>query len=430
MSYHGAVSKRAGLILFVAFAALFLLVNAGAYRGWFQDDEIDNLSWTPYLGPADFLKGVITPVFQPNNFRPVGHYYFHAMEEVAGLGFPAYVAVLHGLHLLNVWLLWLVMRRLGAMPAAAAAACLFFGLHMALFDNFWKPMYVFDVLCATFCLLSLWCYAARRWVLSFVAFWLAYKSKELAVMLPLVLACYEVWFGQRRWKVLVPFFLVSLSFGLQGMIGNPNKDNDYTFRFTLDALAKTSAFYAGRVFLMPYAGFAVVLFAVLSRHRRTWFGIAAMLLFLFPVLFLPGRIFSAYCYLPFAGLAIAMTGIAETASMAALAIFLVLWLPLDWRESRLRRRDTLRQDAAIHTWMDGVRAFVASREKVEAFEYDGAPAGFHSWGVEGALKYFYERNDLKVLPAGGAVSGRVALLKWDEVRQRLEIKVFQSEPRP
>src|ERR1019366_3635457 len=123
-----SMSKRAGLILFVAFAALFLTVNRDAYRGYFQDDEIDNLSWAPYLGPLDFLKGAATPRFQANNFRPVGHYYFHAVEEIAGLDFPVYVAVLHAFHLLNVWLLWLVARRLGATPFAAAAACLFFGL--------------------------------------------------------------------------------------------------------------------------------------------------------------------------------------------------------------------------------------------------------------------------------------------------------------
>ena len=160
---------------------------------------------------------------------------------------------------------------------------------MALFDDFWKPMYVFDVLCATFCLLSLWCYASERWVLSFAAFWLAYKSKELAVMLPAVLLAFEIWFGKRRWKPLVPFFLASLSFGVQGMLGNPNRDNDYTFRFTAAALAKTSVFYAGRIFLIPYLGFVTPAFALLARNRRTWFGLAAMGLFLFPMLFLPGR---------------------------------------------------------------------------------------------------------------------------------------------
>ena len=427
-----SMSKRAGLILFVAFAALFLTVNRDAYRGYFQDDEIDNLSWAPYLGPLDFLQGAATPRFQANNFRPVGHYYFHAVEELAGLDFPVYVAVLHAFHLLNVWLLWLLARRLGATPFAAAAACLFFGLHMALFDNFWKPMYVFDVLCATFCLLSLWCYASERWVLSFAAFWLAYKSKELAVMLPVVLLAFEIWFGKRRWKPLAPFFLTSLSFGVQGILGNPNRDNDYTFRFTAAALATTSVFYAGRVFLIPYLGFVVPAIAFLARGhmssaRRTWFGLAAMGSFLFPVLFLPGRVFSGYCYLPFAGLAIAITGLAEAASPAALGLFLALWLPMDIHELRLRRRDTLANDDEVRTWMSAVGRFAAGKQRVDAFVFSGTPAGFHQWGIEGTLKYFYERNDLTVKPIGGPdaaaliATRRVAMLNWDAARKRLDI---------
>jgi hypothetical protein len=421
------MSRRAGLLLFAAFAALFLTVNRDAYRGYFQDDEIDNLSWTPYLGPLDFLKGAATPRFQVNNFRPVGHYYFHAVEEIAGLNFPVYVAVLQAFHLFNVWLLWVVARRLGAAGFAAAAACLFFGLHMALFDDFWKPMYVFDVLCATFCLLSLWCYASGRWLLSFAAFWLAYKSKEMAVMLPAVLLTFEFWFGKRRWQPLVPFFLASLSFGLQGILGNPNKDNDYTFRFTATALAKTSVFYAGRIFLIPYLGFVLPAFAFLGRNRRTWFGLASTGLFLFPVLFLPGRIFSAYCYLPLTGVAIAITGLAEAVSPAALAMFLALWLPMDLHELRLGRRDTLADDDAVRAWMNEVGRFAAGKERVDGFVFSGTPGGFHQWGVEGALKYFYERNDLTVKRRGEPEAAaliqtkRVAVLNWDAGRRQLDI---------
>ena len=424
------MSKRAGLILFLVFAAIFLAVNRGAYRGYFQDDEIDNLSWTPYLSPLDFLKGGITPAFQPNNFRPVGHYYFHAVEEAAGLDFPVYVAVLQGFHLLNVWLLWLVARRLGASPAAAALACVFFALHMALFDDVWKPMYVFDVLCATFCLLSLWCYARERWILSFVAFWLAYKSKELAVMLPVVLLAYEWWFGKRRWKPLAAFFAVSISFGLQSVLRSPNQNNDYTFRFTGEALAKTASYYAGRVFLLPYLGFAVPLFAVIARNRRTWFGLSMMGLFLLPMLFLPGRIYSAYCYLPFTGLAIALAGVAETVSPAGVALFLALWLPMDFRELRVRQRETLERDAAVRVWMNGVRRFAASGAKVDAFVFSGAPAGFQRWGVEGTLKYFYERGDLVIRWSGDpdvaqvTAGKRVALLDWDG--SRLDVRVKQE----
>src|SRR5215470_8687719 len=180
--------KRTGLMLLLAFVAIFLACNQGAYRGYFQDDEVDNLSWTRLLRPVEFLRGALTPLYYENNFRPVGHFYFHAVESVAGLNFTVYVAVIQALHVLNVWLLWMVIRKLGAGAAAAAAACCFFGLHMALFDNVWKPMYVFDVLCAMFCLASLLFWEYDKWLPSLVAFWLAYKCKELAVMLPLVLA--------------------------------------------------------------------------------------------------------------------------------------------------------------------------------------------------------------------------------------------------
>jgi hypothetical protein len=420
--------RRHGLPLFLLFSALFLLANGLAYSGYFQDDEIDNLSWTPYLTSVDYLKGVVTPLSYANNFRPVGHFYFRAVEGLAGLHFPAYVAVIQAVHLFNVWLLWLVVRRLGASVAAAMAACLFFGVHMALFDNFWKPMYVFDVLCAGFSLAALYGWMRGRWVLSFLAFWLAYKSKELAVMLPVLLACYELWFGKRRWKPLVPFFLVSLSFGLQSMLLNTNRNSDYTFRFTYAALAQTLPFYAGRLFLVPYLGLAVPLLAVFARNRRTWFGLAAMALFFFPMLFLPGRVFSAYCYLPLTGLAIALTGLAETASPAAVAAFVLLLMPLDYRELRRRSRETLARDEEVRVWMDGVGRFAAANPGVDAFVYSGAPREFHPWGVEGALKYLYKRGNLVIRSISESDSDEVranhhaAVLRWDPWHKRLDIE--------
>jgi hypothetical protein len=416
------MSKRTGLILLLAFAALFLALNQGAYRGYFQDDEIDNLSWAPFLSPLDFAKGVLTPLLFPNNFRPVAHYYFHAVEEVAGLNFPVYVAVLQAFHILNVWLLWMIIRKLGAPPIAAAAACCFFGLHMALFDNFWKPMYIFDVLCATFCLTSLLLWEHNRWILSLIAFWLAYKCKELAVMLPLVLLLSQ----PRRWKQLIPFFAISLNFGLQGLLRTSNQSNDYTFHLTLDALRKTLPFYAGRVFLLPYLGFVLPAFALLVRNRRVWFGLAMMLIFFAPLLFLPGRIFSAYCYLPFTGLAIALSGV----SAAPLVLGLALWMPMNLRELRVRQRETLARDADIRTWMAAARDFADSHEKVDAFVYSGAPADFHAWGVEGALKYFYSRPDLVVRwsedPQARELlaTKRVGFIQWDAARQRADIRVI------
>jgi hypothetical protein len=115
--------------------------------------------------------------------------------------------------------------------------------------------------------------------------------------------------------------------------------------------------------------------------------------------------------------------VAEAGSPAALAVFLALWLPMDLHELRVRRRETLANAVEVRTWMNGVRAFAASGEKVDGFVYAGTPGGWHSWGVEGALKYFYERNDLVVKPEGQAVAGRVARLVWDPWRKRLDISV-------
>src|SRR5207302_951639 len=108
-----------------------------------------------------------------------------------------------------------------------------------------------------FCLASMLLYAHGRWILSLVAFWFAYKSKELAVMLPAVLLIYEYWFGKRDFRRLIPFLVIALSFGVQGIIFNPNKNNEYTFRFTPHALAATIPFYARRFLYFRFSGLAL-----------------------------------------------------------------------------------------------------------------------------------------------------------------------------
>jgi hypothetical protein len=422
------MSKRTGVLLFLLLAASFLVVNRGAYQGYFQDDEIDTLSWAPGLPTVDYLEGALSARFQENNFRPVGHFYFHAAGRAFELEFPGYVAAIHLLHLFNVWLIWLLARRLGARPFASAAACVFFAFHMALFDAVWKPMYVFDVLCATFCLLSLLLYARERWILSFIAFWLAYKSKELAVMLPLALTCYELWFGQRRWVRLAPFFLVSLSFGLQGVLSHANRDNDYTFRFTPAALASAIPFYASCVFLVPWLGFLLPAAALVWRNRRTWLGLAMMGIFFFPLLFLPERLFSAYCYLPFTGLALAFAGMAGAVRPPAVAAFLLLFAPIEYRELRTQRRTTLAADNEVAQWVGGAARWAETAPRIDAVVCNGLPTGFHRWGAQGALHYLI-RPELPVrfLEDGGdrrALAGnRVALLTWDPGKRQLEISV-------
>jgi hypothetical protein len=421
------MSKRTGLILFLLLATLFLVLNRAAYRGYFQDDDINSMAWTRWGSTYEYLKGTLTPVYA-DSYRAVGFYYFHAAERAFGLDFPKYVAVIHAIHLLTVWFLWLLMRRVGFSPVAAGAGCVFFALHAALFDAVWKPAYVFDLLCGTFCLASVLLWARGYWILSFLSFWLAYKAKELAVMLPLVLVCYELWFGSRRWTRLAPFFAASLSFTVQALLLHPEQTGDYSFHFTRAAIASTAPFYAEKVFLVPYLGFLLPLTAVAARNRRTWFGLAITGLFFFPLLWLPGRIFSAYCYVPFAGLAIAMAGVAETVNPATIAIFFLLWLPLDIHWLNLQRNETLQQDGDAREWIITLSKFAKTGPAVAGFVYKGVPEGFHVWGLVAVVKYSYRLLDVTIpsvdSPEGAQLlrNGRVAILNWDGSRHRLEIQ--------
>jgi hypothetical protein len=439
VAFHASNRKRLGsrallpLLAGLAVAAAFIGLNHGAYGGFFQDDELDSLKWAPTRPAMEFVTGLFAPTFQPYNFRPVGHLYFALMGRKFGLDFPPYMTPIFVIHLVNALLLWLLMRRLGIMPWCAMAAVAFFTLGATAFDAYWKPMYVFDLLCAMFSLACILLYSNRRWVLSFIAFWLAYKAKELAVMLPAVLAAYEYWFGERRFRVLIPFVLASLSFGVQGIALNPNKDNEYTFRFTLDALRRTLPFYAHRFLMFPLSG--LLLFALgFIRDRRIWFGLAAMSLLMIPLIFLPGRLYEAYGYLPLACAVIAVAAFASRWNPIWIWIGLAIWMPFNLRQLRIERRAKLDLDGQIFSFVDPIGRFAERNPGITTFVYDGVPPGFHDWGVAGAWNITHHHIDLPALfsnwPDGRkALAGQaVAYGSWDYQRRQLTISLRPPMP--
>jgi len=287
-------------------------------------------------------------------------------------------------------------------------------------------MYVFDLLCTAFCLLSVLLWLQGRWFLSFVAFWLAYKSKELATMLPLVLAAYEFLLGRKRWKPLIPFFMVSLSFGVQGLLMNPNKDNDYTFRFNLPALFKTSAFYSRALFSWRMVGFVLVPLLVWVRDRRLWFAALATVFFLTPLLFLPGRLFAVYWCLPLTGVAI-MIMVLASRYQKTMAVLLLLWLPWNMIQFHHARYEVLRLARGNRAFVSALEQFASSAPGQRSFVYDGVPEAFHSWGVNGALTCIYRVGGLEVLyieaPRARQLvdTGAATLLHWDQATRRLQI---------
>jgi hypothetical protein len=153
-----------------------------------------------------------------------------------------------------------------------------------------------------------------------------------------------------------------------------------------------------------------------------------MLAFFFPLLFLPGRLLSAYCYLPFTGVAVALSGIAGEIQPAALAAFLLLWTPADLRELRLQSSRTLAHDQGVEMWAEAIHQFALRKPVVGAVVYQGRIEGFEPWGVIGALRYFLGCPGLAVRDSGDPSATQLlrkrntALLLWDASRNRLTVK--------
>jgi len=390
-------------VLFVAVAIVvaYCALNYRAYDGFFQDDELDTLSWAPVLDTAYYARAFVKPVFDRDNFRPTGHLYFTLAGKAFGLDFPPYMTPVFVIHLLNGWLLFLLMRRMRVATWQALGGAAFFVLSGSAMDAYWKPMYVFDLLCATFCLASVVLWSHRRWLLSFLAYWFAYKAKELAVMVPLVLLAWEFWFGdeaedRRRYWRLAPFFLVSLSFGVQGILLNPNKDNEYTFRFTFDALRQTIPFYARRLLLFKMSG-ALLLPLLFLRDRRVWFGLFAALAFVIMLLFLPGRRYEAYAYLPLATASIAIAAGAMHVRPALAVAAIVLWLPWNVSQTLALQRAKLEQDETAFAFVDKLETWARQHPSVKTLVYEGRPGGYHNWGVTGAWNIVHHSSGLSAL---------------------------------
>ncbi len=424
------------IALLLAVCALFLILNRAAYKGYFSDDDFDNILTTRDLTPAEWSHWFFTPQLSTANFRPAGHIYYFALNRMAGLNFPGYVVPLQALHLLNIMLLWLLLLRLGVNPYAAVAGAAFFALNVSAFDAFWKPQCIFDVLCTTFCLATLVMYSRGHWILAILTMWLGYKSKELAIMLPLVLLAYEYWFGERRWLTVVPrlapFLLISLCFGIQAVLSPQPKGNPYAFVFTLSAFWQTLSFYSSRLFLLPFVGLALLALPFAIRDRRIWFGAVMLAAFFAPLMFLPGRMFAVYTYLPLTGAAIELAILASLVPPAATLAFFAIWIPWNVVELRAERKVTLTADDQVRQYAGALMSFTRANPKPPRVAFWSAPESFKMWGIQAALNYpyrttlvtpeFMDEPHAQTLPA----DARVTFINWD--RKHNQVQVLSKDP--
>jgi hypothetical protein len=412
------------LIVFLCAAGLFLSVNQAGYRAWFYGDDLATFTWARSGSVPVFLSWLISPRVSDANFRPVGAFYYRILAGWVGLSYPPYVAVIQAVHLLNVALLYLFLRRLKLSWFASIVGAAFFLFHVATVDVYWKPMYVFDLLCGTFCLAALVLYADGRWILSLVAFWLAFKSKEIAILLPAVLAFYEWLFGARNWKRLIPFAAVSLNFGLQGFFSHLHTADSYTFRFTPADLATTVTYYASELLFNPYVLLAALPLFVLVRDRRFYFGALLALLILFPLLLLPGRLFSAYWYVPLAGVSVMIAVLSDRSPRWLVVSALAFWMAGNYGLFLRKEREILAAAADNRTYFQAVTTLASRDPSLRVLGYQDYPQEMYMWGAESSVTLAFGFN-AKVYPMRSAewqASSRQpdsCLLQWQQDQHRL-----------
>ncbi len=299
----------------------------------FDNDDVMNLhfAWSPPL--SKFLLGNLVPF--TTFYRPSGAAYYRLCYALFGWRPGAFRGVTYALMLVNLFLVYLLGRKLTRSAEAGVISALLYTFHGHLRQMYMSNGTCYDVLCTSFTLLTLWYYvrvrqAGSRWrwpqVAAVVALFVAaLNAKEMAAVLPGLFLLYE-WIYHppsrlretARWiwrNGRIPAFtllLALLAFWGKRQPGSVLYAQQlYTPSFTirrffqnerglLSELLYQSSFNTSEVVLFYGALFAV---AAITRKKPLWFFAWFALLTPLPIIFIPYRGFFVM-YLPMAGIAL------------------------------------------------------------------------------------------------------------------------------
>mgnify|MGYP001569028008 CR=1 FL=1 len=192
--------------------ALLVLMVALAYanslqNGFTFDDEaiigknalLKQVHHWPTLLTSDYWAGARDPAdaseIHVGLYRPLVLLSYAANYAVGGLNPIGYHLVNVLLHCLVVWLVYLLALQLGLPILSALAAAVLFAVHPIHTEAVSGIVGRAELMMAVGVLASLWWAMRGRYGLSLIAFAVGLFSKEQAVMLPLLLALYDVCVG-------------------------------------------------------------------------------------------------------------------------------------------------------------------------------------------------------------------------------------------
>ena len=275
-------------------------------------DEISNLH--RFMGGLNWSGVTILPHFAYND-RPVGFALERWWFEIFGFNYRPQLVCLLSIHLANLVLGFFLIRRLGASVLASLAALCVFATLSSTAQTVTYLGAIFDVLCLFFILASTLAFLSKKpatAAFSALLFFLALRTKEFAIVLPVLLlaiAYYEktlrrLWIHLSIWAV----FLIQYARLIRRMIPSIPASNPYTIRADPRTILTSFLYYTSLIFHEEaHPRRVVVVFALVLAitayalyRRRGWilWTLAAYALTLLPVTIIPGMRAQFYVYAP------------------------------------------------------------------------------------------------------------------------------------
>ena len=262
-------------------------------------------------------------------YRPLGGLFYLPAYAVAGLNPILYRWAILILLAVNVVLLFRLARCLGGTERMALIASLFGALHACMPGLLYSTADIYDILCRTFCLLSLITYMRGRKVWAIVLMLVAINAKEMAATLPAFFLLYEVLYNKRR---TFSYSLAALALAALAMYGKMHgaeamtANEMYRPTFTLQRWLDNNASYTNELLYLRLPNPQVIglwmlmaLTCLAVKRREMWWAFGFILLVTVPTSFIPKRDGSSL-YIPLVGWAIWMASL------------------FDWAASRIRHR--------------------------------------------------------------------------------------------
>jgi hypothetical protein len=312
-------SRTLALLSALFILAFFLFFSYSGLTAYFTFDDGTTVIAVLRLFEMSFWQDLlhVLTVFTAA-FRPLTTMFWRPLYAVFGFNPLPYRIVVHLLLMANIWLAYVVARRLEMTREAAALTALVFCYNASTGALYYDTCLVGDILCFLFYVLAVVIYAGGRqsgnplnWGGTAgvaAAYFLALDSKEVAVTLPGVLVIYELFYRRadlrdrkkalRVGALLAAMFVAGIIY-LKVKVADMSQNPAYHPTVTVAFIVKNIGFYLQQLLYLPedsvtpvkagliIAGFIAA--GALVRSRPALFGVLFFLTALIPVAVIASR---------------------------------------------------------------------------------------------------------------------------------------------